>query len=224
MDNNRTMHNLSTIIKRLEAVVSRLEDLSVFDGPVLPSTLTDSNSEAIQAFDDFIDSSVKQYLLLSNRLGGLVAVQAAEVFKGFQEQRKFLCITTQAAKPDPATLETLLGPTKDAIVAVTDIQKKNRFDGMYVHLTAVADGIRMLAWVNIHSRPFVYVEESLGSAQFFGNKIFKNQKEKDKLEVEWIKSYYQVCQGLVSYVKLHFPTGITWNVRGGLVETVMGLS
>lgn len=60
---------------RLEAVVSRLEDLSVFDGPILPSTLTDSNSEAIQAFDDFIDSSVKQYLLLSNRLGGLVAVQ-----------------------------------------------------------------------------------------------------------------------------------------------------
>ncbi|KAK8913146.1 Adenylyl cyclase-associated protein 2 [Metarhizium anisopliae] len=163
MDNNRTMHNLSTIIKRLEAVVSRLEDLSVFDGPVLPSTLTDSNSEAIQAFDDFIDSCEPK---------------AAEVFKGFQEQRKFLCITTQAAKPDPATLETLLGPTKDAIVAVTDIQKKNRFDGMYVHLTAVADGIRMLAWVNIHSRPFVYVEESLGSAQFFGNKIFKNQKEK----------------------------------------------
>lgn len=60
---------------RLEAVVSRLEDLSVFDGPVLPSTLTDSTSEAIQAFDDFIDSSVKQYLLLSNRLGGLVAGQ-----------------------------------------------------------------------------------------------------------------------------------------------------
>lgn len=63
-------------------------------------------------------------------------------------------------------------------MAVTDIQKNNRFDGMYVHLTAVADGIRMLAWVNIHSRPFVYVEESLGSAQFFGNKILKNQKEK----------------------------------------------
>ncbi|KID86084.1 CAP protein [Metarhizium guizhouense ARSEF 977] len=124
MDNNRSMHNLSTIIKRLEAVVSRLDDLSVFDGPILPSTLTDSTSEPIQAFDDFIDSSVKQYLLLSNRLGGLVAVQAAEVFKGFQEQRKFLSVTTQAAKPDPATLETLLGPIKDAIVAVTDIQKK----------------------------------------------------------------------------------------------------
>ncbi|KID96933.1 CAP protein, partial [Metarhizium majus ARSEF 297] len=178
MENNRTMHNLSTIMKRLEAVVSRLEDLSVFDGPVLPSTLTDSTSEAIQAFDDFIDSSVKQYLLLSNRLGGLVAVQAAEVFKGFQEQRKFLSVTTQAAKPDQATLETLLGPTKDAIVAVTGIQEKNRFDEMHVHLTAVADGIRMLAWVNIHSRPFVYVEESLGSAQFFGNKILKNQKDK----------------------------------------------
>lgn len=51
-----------------------------------------------------------------------------------------------------------------------------------------------------------------------------NYNSRDKLEVEWIKSYYQVCQGLVSYVKLHFPTGITWNVRGGLVETVMGLS
>jgi adenylyl cyclase-associated protein len=100
------------------------------------------------------------------------------VLKGFQEQKKFLLITTKASKPDASTYQTLLKPINDALMAVTELKDSNRPDAMYSHLSAVADGIIMLAWITLESRPYKHVEESLSSAQFFGNRVLKEQKDK----------------------------------------------
>jgi adenylyl cyclase-associated protein len=45
-------------------------------------------------------------------------------------------------------------------------------------LSAVSAGITVLAWITIDTRPYKHVEESLGSAQFFGNRVLKEHKEK----------------------------------------------
>jgi adenylyl cyclase-associated protein len=63
-------------------------------------------------------------------------------------------------------------------MAATEIKESNRPDPMYSHLSAVADGIMVLGWVTIDRRPFIHVEESLGAAQFFGNRVLKEQKDK----------------------------------------------
>ncbi|KAK2595483.1 suppressor of rasval19 [Conoideocrella luteorostrata] len=194
MANQVGMHNVSTLLRRLEAVVSRLEDLAAtFDvsgiDPTSKSTAPATKSQSdpspyeddlppwLNAFDSFVESSVQPYVNLSSLLGGLVSQQANAVLRGFQEQRKFLLITTKATKPDAPTLAELLEPTKNAILAAVDTQASNRFNESFTHLTAVADGIRMLAWVNVQSRPFVYVEDAFGSAQFFGNKLLKAQAD-----------------------------------------------
>lgn len=109
--------------------------------------------------------------------------QAALVQKGLQEQRKFLLISTKAKKPDLSgpdmvAYQELLKPINEALMAVTDLKDKNRPDPMYTQLSTVADGIMVLAWVTVDSRPYKHVEECLGSAQFFGNRVLKEQKDK----------------------------------------------
>ena len=74
--------------------------------------------------------------------------------------------------------QNLLKPINDALMAVSEIREANRADPMYTNLSAVADGIMVLAWVTIDNRPYKHVEECLGSAQFFGNRVQKEQKEK----------------------------------------------
>lgn len=100
------------------------------------------------------------------------------MLRGFQEQRKFLLITTRAAKPDLPVYQNLLKPINEALMAVGEIKDSNRPDPMYTQLSAVADGIMMLAWVTVDSRPYKHVDECLGSAQFFGNRVLKEQKDK----------------------------------------------
>ncbi|KAF4582918.1 Adenylate cyclase-associated CAP [Ophiocordyceps camponoti-floridani] len=196
------MNNLTTLIKRLEAATSRLEDIATATelgqddqhtgiSGVGESTASNTNlkskdlpseplPEFIEEFDVLLDSSINGYVRLSKELGGVVAQQAVEVLKGFQEQRKFLLVSAKATKPDLTAYQQLLKPINEVL------------------LSAVADGIMMLAWVTVDNRPYKHVDECLGSAQFFGNRVLKDCKE-DPKQVEWVNSFYKIFRDLSSY-------------------------
>ncbi|OTA69568.1 hypothetical protein K449DRAFT_384530 [Hypoxylon sp. EC38] len=249
------IHNLVTLIKRLEAATTRLEDIAsstielpqavpaltaTVATPSRPSSVASPTPqqpasapspvaqkqepqeplpESIEEFDAFIDQSVDKYVRASNKLGGLIAEQASKVLEGFKQQRRFLLISTKAKKPDitgseMVVYQELLKPINEALMAVGSIKESNRGSPVFSQLSAVAEGIMVLAWVTVESRPFKHVEESLGSAQFFGNRVLKEHKDKDPDQVEWVQSFYQVFRDLADYVKQYFPTGIPWNPQG----------
>ncbi|KAK4126599.1 hypothetical protein N657DRAFT_643380 [Parathielavia appendiculata] len=254
-----SMHNLTTLIKRLEAATSRLEDIaqSAFElpqavpglqhGPAAPAppapTLPASGPpapaspappqtavgppppvpepvpESIEEFDALINQSLNNWFKLSNAIGGLVAEQGAKVVEAFKEQRKFLFITTKAKKPDlngadMSVFQDLIKPIGNLITAVGGIKDSNRGDPLYNNLCTVAESMMALAWVTIDTKPFKHVEESLASAQFWGNKVLTANKNKDEQQVEWVKAYFQVFRDLAEYVKTYFPNGIPWNPKG----------
>ncbi|ROT39438.1 adenylyl cyclase-associated protein [Sodiomyces alkalinus F11] len=253
------MHNLTTLIKRLEAATARLEDIAsstielpqapplgseltssppvAFDAPTPPpppqptanatsAPVSDPLPESIEQFDAFINETVDGYVKLSKHLGGLVAEQASEVLRGFQAEREFLLLTTKARKPDLNGVEMnvyqdILKPINEALVSVTNIKEANRGSPVFAQLCAVAEGIMVLAWVTVDNRPWKHVEESLASAQFFGNRVLKEQKDKDPQQAEWVNAFYQVFRRLADYVKQHFHNGIPWNPKGRPAGEVM---
>ncbi|KAI1426837.1 adenylate cyclase associated N terminal-domain-containing protein [Xylaria sp. FL1777] len=249
------MYNLVTLIKRLEAATTRLEDIAsstielphvvpALSQPItsppdqsdgatpLPSASStgtpavstpapqDQLPEAVEEFDNFINQSVDKYSKASDKLGGLIAEQASKVFDGFKQQRRFLLISTKAKKPDisvsadMSVYQELLKPINEALVAVGNIKEANRGSPVFTQLSAVAEGIMVLAWVTVDNKPFKHVEESLGSAQFFGNRVLSEHKDKNPEQVEWIQSFYQIFRDLTEYVKQYFPNGIPWNPQG----------
>ncbi|KAH6856463.1 adenylate cyclase associated N terminal-domain-containing protein [Chaetomium sp. MPI-CAGE-AT-0009] len=249
---SNSMHNLTTLIKRLEAATSRLEDMAqssfeapqgaptvqqqgaapTLSAPVLPGspqtaigpsppapTPPEPVPEAIEEFDNLINQSLANWVKLSNDIGGLVAEQAAKVVELFKEERKFLLIATKAKKPDLAgadmsIFQDLMKPIGTLMTAITDIKDANRGDKFYNNLSTVSESILAMAWVSIDTKPFKHVEESLGSAQFWGNKILTANKNKDEQQVEWVKAYYQVLRDLTEYVKTYYNQGIPWNPKG----------
>ncbi len=139
--------------------------------------------ESIEEFDVFINQSVDKYVKISNALGGLIAEQASMVLQGFKQQRRFLLISTKAKKPDingsgGVIYQELLKPINEALMAVGNIKEANRGSEVFSQLSAVSEGIMVLAWVTVDNKPFKHVEESLGSAQFFGNRVLKEHKDK----------------------------------------------
>lgn len=63
-------------------------------------------------------------------------------------------------------------------MAVTEIREANRGSSLFNNLSAVSESIGVLAWITIEPKPFKHVEESLGSAQYWGNRVLKEYKEK----------------------------------------------
>lgn len=62
--------------------------------------------------------------------------------------------------------------------AVNDIREANRASPLFTHLTTVSEGIVMLGWITVDPKPADFVTECLSSAQFYGNRIIKEYKEK----------------------------------------------
>lgn len=73
---------------------------------------------------------------------------------------------------------TLLRPLQGEVGIVVDIKDQNRGSPFSNQLSAVAESIGVVGWVTLDNKPFKHVEESLGSAQYFGNRVLKEFKDK----------------------------------------------
>ncbi|KAF8426902.1 adenylate cyclase associated N terminal-domain-containing protein [Tirmania nivea] len=236
---NPQMYNLTTLIKRLEAATSRLEDLASIPSGAgasiaasVPASATAGSTTSFQAaaptivqdppvlqdFDALISNEVKKYNELSNEIGSIVEEQSKIVERCFTEQRKFLLITTKAKKPTASSnllLELNTGMQKE-VTAVSEM-RENQVKGSpyYDHLSAVSEGILALVWVG-SPEPTEHVKGMLESAQYWGNRVMSEYKNKDKKHVEWIQSFFAILKSLQAYVKKHHPHGVTWNEKDGV--------
>ncbi|KAE8148929.1 adenylate cyclase associated N terminal-domain-containing protein [Aspergillus avenaceus] len=233
------MHNLTTLIKRLEAATSRLEDMAMgLDDPSSPKTLNAAAAAPetvapeppklaipaapaapavppqIEDFDTLINKDVRNFVELGNKIGDLVADQSKAVLQAFEAERTYLYVSTKAKKPEPQPPELMI-ELHNASDNINMIRESNRASPLFNHLSAVAEGIVALGWF-FESKPGDFVSEIVGGIEYYGNKVLKEYKEKDKTHVQYIQSYYQVFKALAAYLKKHYPKGLTWNEQSGI--------
>ncbi|KAL5002512.1 adenylate cyclase associated N terminal-domain-containing protein [Aspergillus recurvatus] len=232
------MHNLTTLIKRLEAATSRLEDMAMsldeHDAQKAPDNSAALEPQALERptptapaapaaaplpsqivdFDTLISKEVENFVQLGKKIGGLVTEQSNAVLEAFRAERTYLYVSTKAKKPDiqPPELMTELHTASDTI---NNIRESNRASPLIDHLSAVAEGIVALGWF-FDPRPADFVGEMLGGIQYYGNKVLKEYKEKDRTHYDYIQAYYQIFKSLSSYLRNHYPKGLTWNDKDGI--------
>ncbi|PGH11528.1 hypothetical protein AJ80_07094 [Polytolypa hystricis UAMH7299] len=243
MGSNVQMNNFTTLIKRLEAATSRLEDMATsLDGPSSTTTATAPTIQSISAgslkkqtpsipapapppvveplpaavedFDKLINKEVKNFVTVSEKLGEPVLEQSKAVLRAFEAERTYILVSTKAKNPNPQPPELLteLRKTSDEI---NSIREANRPSPLFTHLSAVAEGVVALGWF-FDPRPANFVRETLGGAEFYGNRVLKEYKQKDETHVQYIQAYYGIFKSLSTYIKEHYPAGLTWNNRDGI--------
>lgn len=126
-------------------------------------------------------------------------------------------------------------------MAVTEFREKNRAERvLFNHLSAVSEGIPAAGWIAVVSRPdsqptwlgvriaesFIccgheqepkpgpFVSEMKESAQFYLNRVIKDFKEKEKVHVEWCRSFVKLLDGLKEYIMKNHTMGLKWNPQG----------
>ncbi|EAW07557.1 adenylate cyclase-binding protein [Aspergillus clavatus NRRL 1] len=235
------MHNLTTLIKRLEAATSRLEDMAMsLDDPHTPpkhigaaatpepvASIPPKQAPAppappaapslppqIEDFDALINGDVRSLVELGDKIGGLVAEQSKAVLQAFEAERTYLYVSTKARKPTPQPPE-LMTELHTASDTINNIRESNRASPLFNHLSAVAEGIVALGWF-FEPKPSEFVSEMIGGIEYYGNKVLKEYKEKDRTHVQYIQAYYQIYKSLAAYLKKHYPKGLTWNEESGI--------
>ncbi|KAF9116342.1 hypothetical protein BGX27_003335 [Mortierella sp. AM989] len=233
--------SLSSLLKRLEAATTKLEDLAMAGASAsnVSSSLTGNSgahapqgqlsqlAEAapagvsvqqdshpnVEGFDELLDGPVKTYAELSKAANYVCSLFAA--------QREMISIASLSQKP-PLTSDVfrqLLQPTQAELNKVIEIRDKNRSSPLSNHLTTVADGIPALGWVAIEPKPTPYVGEMKDSAQFYANRVVKEWKDKDENHVLWVRAFINLLNELQNYVRKFHTTGLVWNPKGSTLDS-----
>jgi adenylyl cyclase-associated protein len=197
---------LTSMVRRLEAATSRLEDIASSTLPntgdasngasteatpgvtatntstSTPKLVAESAPPAIEAFDELVNSELKNWLELSGKLGSVIEGQSKAVEGAFAAQRQFLFIANKAKKPDDRTLMELLKDLQASMEKTDEFRQSNRDLALKDSLSMVADGVGSLGWVTIGQgggmKPHEHINELVGGAQMYGNKVLKEYRDK----------------------------------------------
>ncbi|KAL5511525.1 SRV2 [Sanghuangporus vaninii] len=241
------LHSLATIIKRLEAATSRLEDLAVAQAsgtapkfaegsvdkgapdasgaaapppppppPPLPAAMTEI-PRSVEAFDgNIINGRLKAFVELTKSFASpLVIEQVGYVENVFKGLRALLLTVGSCTKPDSKTFATLQEPIAKEVTAVMQVPEKNRKERVwYNHLMVIAEGIPSVGWVGVEPKPGPHVAQMKEAAEFYGNKVIKEFKEKEPKHVEWVRAWISLLEEQRKYVMEFHTTGLAWNPKG----------
>ncbi|CCG23068.1 Srv2 adenylate cyclase-associated protein [Candida orthopsilosis Co 90-125] len=251
-------YNIVTILKRLEAATSRLEDITVFqeeanrqkNGAEAPAinathspqgnsvsdtlaTVSSASSvspggvtshakdvpaekkKSILAFEQFIHDFVVPFVNTSNHIDPVVGESAKALADTFVEQTKFLEIVSESKKPDMTDplLGQVLAPTNEKITKINSLKDENRRSTYFNHLNALSESGAVFFWIGIET-PVSYISDIKDSAKFWSDRVLKEYKDKDKVNVDWVNQLTKIFDELNTYVKEYHTKGPAWNGNG----------
>jgi adenylyl cyclase-associated protein len=167
---------LQSLIDRLEQVTAKLEGLQ--GGGGTSTTEEGPTSPALVSFDELVKGPVAEYLQLSAKAGGLIHQQSLAFEKAIQASRSLIAIASVSKKPDEKALPELLKPLQQEIMNITTIKDQNRPAPVFSQLSAVAEGTPALGWVVVSPTPGPFINDMKDAAQFYANRVIKENKDK----------------------------------------------
>jgi len=204
---------LASLVKRLEAVASKLEATASGAGAAPVEA-----GEEVKAYDDYYAASVEPWLKLSRQIGGDLDGCTDLVEQAFAEVRKVIDVASKSKKPDNETYGKLLQPLVAVIKKVGDYCFKFNRGPMGNHLRGLSDGIKLVQWVAVPNTPVPFVKDMVEAARFYHIKVlveYKKKEEKEaKLHKSWVEQWAQAGNDLAAYVKKYHTTGLKWNPKG----------
>lgn len=148
---------------------------------------------SVEGFDKIIKEEVQSFVTASEKIGDLVEQQvedhsrltsgkltlfsqAQAVLQAFEAERTLLLVSTKAKKPSTQPAELFMEIHRYT-GTVDELREANRPSPFFAHLSAISEGIVALGWI-AESRPADFVTDTLGGAQFYGNRVLKEYKDK----------------------------------------------
>lgn len=138
--------------------------------PVLPS-----QAIALATYDEYLKATLHPFLESAAKLGGQ-AVELSEVVKdAWGAQREFLAMACCVKAPaNDADIVAKLSPVQEIIQKAQKLIQRNDFEN---HAKSVAEGMQALTWVVVRPAPTEYIENFIGAADFWGNKVRVQHKK-----------------------------------------------
>lgn len=172
-------------------------------------------------------NSVSYLAQACDDLGGLESMGDL-IQKAWEGIRLIIVLASRSKPPTEDLTEALaphMKPVQDAVIGIRNLKLDRDWDR---HQKAIVEMLACLSWVYMRAPkalPVPMVKETLGSAEFWSNRIRKDFKGKNDTQIAFCDSIKAVITGLVEYIEEYHKTGLTFSPRGvSLAEAAIRLS
>jgi hypothetical protein len=183
---------------------------------------------AVKAYDAYLKSAVIPFSVACDDVG--MSSTGKLVVKAWEGIRTVIVLASRSKPPMDApsfseALQPYLKPTQEA---VKELQGQKLDRALDFHSKAVTELLVTVSWVLLQAPqqlPAGFVKESLGSAEFWTNRIRKDFKGDDK-HAAFCDTIKKVIVELAEYIQTHHTTGLSFNLKSGvsLAEAAIRLS
>jgi adenylyl cyclase-associated protein len=175
-----------------------------------------ASSASVSEFEDLVNQYVVPFVSLSNQIGDKVVADQAALFQSaVQAQKDLLVIASQSKKPADDVLQKLIAPTSELMQKIGGLKDSNRASKFFNNLSTVAEGVQALGWVVVAPTPGPYVADMRGGSEFYSNRLLKEFKGNNQVQVDWVTNFNTFLKELQNFIKKNHTTGLTWNAKGG---------
>ena len=179
---------------------------------------------SVKAYDDFVKEVVVDFADSCDDLKGLENMGGA-VIEAFDGLKSIITLASKSQKPEEdlsTALTPLMQQTLDALKQIRNLKLDRTFD---FHQKAVTEALGCVSWVMMSQLPLPFVKETLGSAEYWTNRIRKDYRGKDEKHIEFCDALKKMINGLIAYIEEYHKTGLTFNPKGlSFKETLIRMS
>jgi len=211
----------------LDGILDRLENVEAKVGISPPPKAKGSScggeagkTKSVTAYQEYIQKSVVPFVKSCDDLIELKDI-GSEVLKAWEGIGYVIELASICKKPMSLSgnlsnvLTPYLKPTQEAVLKITKYRLNRDYDW---HLKAIMEMMCCCSWVLITSPPPAkFLRESIGSSDFWSNKIRKQYKQKGesgKNHIVFCDLMKLLIQDLISYVKEYHLAGLQFNPQG----------
>jgi adenylyl cyclase-associated protein len=235
MTSQPAVHELKIL---LDTILTRLDNLESAAG-ITPSnavgrsvdTPDSSNMDnpsfpAVDAYDEYLQKSVKPLINACNELGEVRAI-GESLQQAWDGVRTIVLLASQSKCPQgdiTTELQPYLKPIQTSLEAIRKLRLDRKFDW---HHKAVMELMTCFSWILIkppQQTPAAFCKEAIASSDFWSNRIRKEYKGKDEKHIAFCDSLKTAGQDLVSYIMEFHKTGLSFNVKGGTLADAASIT
>ncbi|KAF9646279.1 hypothetical protein BDM02DRAFT_3189000 [Thelephora ganbajun] len=235
------LYTLATIIKRLEAVASRIEDVADIQEqragisnpntgssqatpvpplppppPPPPPPVVIEDPKAVTAYDEtIIEGKLKPFVELTNSFGSDGLKEQVSLLEPlFGAVRQVIHTAGSCTQLPQDDFLKLLGPMQSGYEAVSLTKERNARDREWsLHYSVVATGASCVSWVT-QAKPGPFVKDVKEETEFYGNRLIKEYKDKDTKHIDWVRAFIGLLEESRKYNMEYHTTGLSWNPKG----------
>lgn len=211
----------SDIYALLQSIADRLTNIEHGLGTKSVATTTDTSSaapsgsddlpRAIKAYDTYCEAFLKPFVAACDKLGGDAQKGGALIKAAWDEMRAFLLLASKCKEPAQTAMPGLLTGLASKLKELSAAVQRNEWEK---HMKTLQEGASCLNWLMIKPAPRDFIESYIGGSDYWANNIRKEYRTTNPDQMAFCDTFKTLLIELMSYVKEHHMTGVTWNAQG----------